>query len=81
MSDDNVLSRANRQKISPESTAAIQRNDRNWLRGLRISGTRVKVRREKVEVTDEEADEPSDQERKVYKKDNKMPKNKRYRRQ
>ena len=39
MSDENALSRANRRKISPESTAAIQRKDRNWMRVLDKSGT------------------------------------------
>ena len=63
-----------------QSTAAIERNNRNFLRGLRKSGSRIKVRRGTEEATEEEADEPSDQGRRVYKKDNKMPKNKKYQR-
>ena len=80
MSEENVLTRAKRRKVSPKSTAAIERNNRNFLRDLRKSGSRVKVRREAEEATEEEADEPSDQGRGVYKKDSKMPKHKKHQR-
>ena len=69
------------QKISPESTAAIQRKDWNWMRVLDKSGTRVKLRREEKEATEEEADGLIFWFRRVYKKDNKTPKNKKYQRQ
>ena len=80
MSEENVLTRAKRRKVSPKSTAAIERNNRNFLRDLRKSGSRVKVRREAEEATEEEADEPLDQGRGVYKKDSKMPKHKKHQR-
>ena len=80
MSDENALSRTNRQKYSPESTAAVQRKDWNWMRVLDKAGTRVKLWKEEDEdeATKEKADGHSNHDRRVHKKDNKMPKNKNY---
>ena len=80
MSEENVLTPANHRKVSPKSTAAIKRNNRNFLRVLRKSSCKVKVTREAEEAA-QEADEPSNLEHGDYKQNSKMPRYKKHQRQ
>ena len=76
MSEENEVTPVSHRKVSPRSTAMIERNNRKFLRDLRKSRCKVKVAEEEAE----EADEPSDSEYGENKQDNKVPRNKKHHR-
>ena len=76
MSEEDEVTPFNHQKVSPRSTAKIERNNRNFLRVLRKSRSKVKIAEDADEVN-----EPSDSECDQEKQDNKVSRNEKHRRQ
>lgn len=76
MSDENEVNPANQQRVSPETKAKIERNNRNFLRDLKKSRRKVKLAGEEENVS-----VPSDSEDGEDNLDNKASSNQKHHRQ